>query len=57
MVRNLWDAGRDLGGAILLARRQDVRASGAFARGLLEGFLRAAYRGNGAAAAVLEEKR
>ncbi|HZM69625.1 MAG TPA: glycosyltransferase [Candidatus Cryosericum sp.] len=57
MARNLWDAGRDLGGAILLARRQDVRASGAFARGLLEGFFRTACRGNGAAAAVLEEKR
>lgn len=47
MVRNLWDAGRDLGGAILLGRRQDVRASGAFARGLVQGFLRAAWSGNG----------
>lgn len=47
MARNLWDAGRDLGGAILLGRRQDVLASGAFARGLVRGFLRAAWSGHG----------
>jgi len=46
MVRNLWDAGRDLGGAMLLGRRQDVRASGAFACGLVEGFVRAAWSGS-----------
>ena len=58
MARNLWDAGRDLGGAILLARSQDVRASSAFARGLVAGFVRAACRGNGAgAAAVLRHER
>ena len=45
------------GDHIPLIRRQDVRASGAFARGLLEGFFRTACRRNGAAAAVLEEKR
>ncbi|HEV8702242.1 MAG TPA: glycosyltransferase [Candidatus Polarisedimenticolia bacterium] len=58
MARNLWDAGRDLGGAILLGRRQDVQASGAFARGLVRGFLRAAWSGNGGPAgpaAVTEE--
>lgn len=50
MARNLWDAGRDLGGAILLGRRQDVLASGAFARGLVRGFLRAAWSGSGGTA-------
>lgn len=57
MARNLWDAGRDLGGAILLGRRQDVLASGAFARGLVRGFLRAAWSGNGdrAGSAALTE--
>jgi GT2 family glycosyltransferase len=58
MARNLWDAGRDLGGAILLGRRQDVLASGAFAGGLLRGFLRAAWTGNGgtAGSAALTER-
>jgi GT2 family glycosyltransferase len=47
MARNIWDAGRDLGGALLLRRRQDVLASWAFAGGLLRGFFRAAWIGNG----------
>ncbi len=50
MARNLWDVGRDWGGAVILGRRQDVRASGAFARGLVQGFLRAAWSRNGARA-------
>ena len=45
--RNLWDAGRDAGGAALLGRGYDVRASAAFARGLLNGFFRATLRGSG----------
>ncbi len=59
MARNLWDAGRDLSGAILLGRRQDMRATGAFARGLLQGFVRAAWSANGgrSGAATLNEER
>lgn len=47
MARNLWDASRDLGGAVLLGRFYDVRTSGAFAGGLVRGFLRAALAPNG----------
>lgn len=59
MGRNILDAGRDLGGAILLGRRQDVLATWAFTRGLVQGFVRAAWSGNGrrAAAATLREER
>ena len=46
MVRNVWDAGRDLGGAILLGRRQDMQATWAFAGGLFHGFARAAWLGD-----------
>jgi GT2 family glycosyltransferase len=57
MARNLWDAGRDLGGAILLRRRQDARASRAFAFGLVRGFVRAMRSGRAgrAGAATLTE--
>ncbi|HEV8337653.1 MAG TPA: glycosyltransferase family A protein [Candidatus Polarisedimenticolia bacterium] len=52
MARSLWSAGRDAGGAVLLGRPYDFRASTAFASGLLKGFLRGAPgvagRGNGA---------
>jgi GT2 family glycosyltransferase len=41
MARNIWDAARDLSGAILLGRLQDVRATQAFARGLVRGFVHA----------------
>ncbi len=47
MVRNLWDASRDLGGAVLLGRTYDVRTSSAFAGGLVRGFLRTALASNG----------
>jgi GT2 family glycosyltransferase len=59
MARNLWDSGRDLGGAILLGRRRDVRATAAFARGLVQGFFRAAWSANEGrcGAATLEEER
>ncbi|PYT10807.1 MAG: hypothetical protein DMF51_17425 [Acidobacteria bacterium] len=46
MARNVWDAGRDLGGAIVLGRRHDVLTSWAFARGLVQGFVQAAWSGN-----------
>jgi len=59
MVRNVWDAGRDLGGAIVLGRRQDVLSTWAFARGLVQGFVQAAWSGSGgrAGAATLMEER
>lgn len=59
MARNLWDTGRDLGGAIVLRRRQDALASWAFARGLVHGFVHAAWSGNGtrAGATTLMEER
>lgn len=38
MARNLWDAARDMGGAMLLLRPYHVKTSGAFAAGLLKGF-------------------
>ena len=59
MARNVWDAGRDLGGAIVLGRRQDVLSTWAFARGLVQGFVQAAWSGNGgrAGAATLMEER
>jgi len=47
MARNVLDSGRDLGGAVLLGRRQDVLATWAFARGLVRGFVRAACAGGG----------
>ena len=47
MARNVLDTGRDLGGAIVLGRRQDVLATWAFARGLVRGFVRTAWRGSG----------
>ncbi len=47
MARNIWDTGRDLGGAILLRRPQDVQATRAFAGGLVSGFLRTIWSGNG----------
>jgi len=47
MARNIWDTGRDLSGAILLRRRQDVRATRAFAAGLVGGFLRSIWSGSG----------
>ena len=59
MAKNVWDAGRDLGGAIVLGRRQDVLSSWAFARGLVKGFVRAAWSGNrerAGAAALMEER-
>jgi len=58
MARNVVDSGRDLGGAILLGRRQDVLATWAFARGLLRGFV-GALSGNGRRAALprLREQR
>ena len=58
MARNLWDAGRDMSGAILLGRRQDVRATRAFAFGLVRGFVRVMGSGNGgrAGAAPLTEQ-
>lgn len=52
LARNLWDAGRDLGGAVLLGRGQDARASGAFARGLVQGFVRGVRGRDGAAPGV-----
>jgi GT2 family glycosyltransferase len=59
MARNILDTGRDLGGAILLGRRQDVLSTWAFARGLVRGFARAAWRGNGErpAIATMSEER
>jgi GT2 family glycosyltransferase len=59
MARNLWDTGRDLCGAVLLGRGHDVRATGAFARGLLAGFVRGARpaSGNGSGTATLEGER
>jgi len=59
LARNIWDAGRDLSGAFLLGRRQDVRATRAFAGGLVGGFVRAMWSGNGtrAGAATLTEER
>ena len=59
MAKNVWDAGRDLGGAIVLGRRQDVLSSWAFARGLVRGFVQAAWSGNSerAGAATLMEER
>ena len=59
MARNVLDAGRDLGGAMLLGRRQDVFATWAFARGLVRGFVRAAVSGSGGRAALptLREER
>ncbi len=58
MARNIWDVGRDLGGALLLGRRQDVQATRAFGGGLVRGFVRATWSGNGgrAAAATLTEE-
>ena len=47
LARNIWDTGRDLGGAILLRRSQDVQATRAFAGGLVRGFLRSIWSGNG----------
>jgi len=59
MVKNVWEAGLDLGGAIVLGRRQDVLSSWAFARGLVQGFVHAAWSGNRerAGAATLMEGR
>ena len=59
MVKNVWEAGLDLGGAIVLGRRQDVLSSWAFARGLVRGFVHAAWSGNRerAGAATLMEGR
>ena len=58
MARNIWDAGRDLSGAILLGRRQDVQATRAFAGGLVRGFVQVILSGNGerTGAATLTEK-
>ena len=58
MARNVWDTGRDMSGAILLGRGQDVRASRAFAGGLVCGFVRAIWSGNGgrAGAATLPDE-
>jgi O-antigen biosynthesis protein len=59
MARNIWDAGRDLTGAVLLGRRQDVRATRAFASGLVRGFVRTFRSGNGGrtGSATLTEER
>jgi len=52
MARNIWDSGRDLSGAILLGRRQDVRATRAFVGGLVGGFVHEIWSGNGGTAGV-----
>ena len=58
MARSIWDAGRDLSGAIVLGRMQDVRATRAFASGLVRGFLHAIRSGNAgrSGAATLTEE-
>jgi len=59
MARNVWDTGRNLGGAIVLGRRQDMLSTWAFARGLVRGFVHAAWSGNErrAGVATLMEER
>jgi len=59
MARNIWDAGRDLTGAVLLGRRQDARATSAFASGLVRGFVRTIRSVNGGrtGSATLTEER
>jgi len=58
MARNLWDSGRDLSGAIVLGRTQDIRATRAFTGGLVRGFARTVWSGDAgsAAAATLTER-
>ena len=57
MARNLWDGCRDAGGAAILGRGYDFRASVSFSKGLLWGFFGTAFAaGNGAAAALQAEK-
>ena len=58
MARNLWDSGRDLSGAIMLGRTQDIRATRAFAGGLVRGFARTVWSGDAgrAASATLTEQ-
>jgi len=54
LARSLWDAGRDAGGAVMLGRRYDFKASSAFAAGLVTGFFRSTLAAGGVARGRVE---
>ena len=57
MAKNLWDGCRDAGGAAILGRPYDFRASISFSKGLLQGFFGTAVRGGSGPAAALQAEK